>query len=153
MQTFAPTQGRTRAARPARDLGRELGVGDIGPHHADEVGIARAQNVLGQCERGHPADRRDGNLHGLLHGARQMPKGRKRRGRRRPVIDAGELSRVVARGHAHIVDLAGPHETLGEDRRPLRAYAALDEFVAGDADSDDRVGSHRGSNRADTSRG
>ena len=47
---------------PGAGLGREVGVGDLAAHHADQVAVALGQRPLGLERVLEPADADDGQL-------------------------------------------------------------------------------------------
>ncbi len=118
MQTLAPMQGRTARRRRRARFRQQFGIGDMGAHHADEIGVAGRQDLFGQRQSRDAADRGDGQVDRRFDGARQMAKGAERRRRRRPVIDARELERVVARGDADVVDLRRRERAAARSRPP-----------------------------------
>ena len=62
------------------------------------------------------------------------------------MLDAGEFACVVARRHADVVDFASLHEAGGYRGSLVGPDAAFQQLVAGDADADDRVRTHRVAN-------
>ena len=119
-------------------FGGEVGIGDLAPHHADQIAdavVEGALGLLGVLEPAHPHHR---EIDGLADGARDEE------GITGRDLHAGLDHEEGGGGHAYrgvdVVDLAGGFDHTGHGHRVFDVGASLDELVAAQPDPEDLVG-------------
>ena len=114
--------------RPGPRLGRELGVGDLAAHDADEVAVALGERPLGLQRVLEPADADDGQLDRLAHRRRDEQGVARRHVHRR--LDHEQRRRGHPDRRVDVVDLPGRLDEPGDLDGLVDRRAALDQLVA-----------------------
>ena len=119
-------------AGPGPCLGREVGVGDLPAHDADEVAVALGEGPLGLQRVFEPADADDWQLDRLADGRRDEQRVAGRHVHRR--LDHEQRRRCHADRGVDVIDLAARLHHPGDGDRLVDRRAALDQLVAAEAD-------------------